>query len=271
MIDPKTCERSNEHFENYSVNLASVGVDRLNNQIERLWKLDEIPSQYSDSMELSKNDRFALKLMRDSKTSVDGHYQVDFPWRPGASQLNNNRNQALIRLSYLQRRLDRNPDLKKRYAEVLEGYIFKGYAKPVEFPSEKGWFLPHHPVCRPYQPEKVRVVFDCAASFKGTSLNDQLLKGPDFLGSLPGALTRFRKNKIALVGDIESMFHQVKVHSNDCELPPQEYHIFLNFHLKSTTCKYIYSVLLRLRVAANSVFWNLPTTKSRILMKLPLK
>ena len=93
-------------------------------------------------------------------------------------------------------------------------------------------------MCHPHQPEKVRIVFNCAASFKETSLNDQLLKGPDFLGSLPGVLTRFRKNKIALVGDIESMFHQVKVHPNDCdflrflwwpcgdlELPPQEHHM----------------------------------------------
>ena len=94
--------------------------------------------------------------------------------------------------------------------------------------------------------EKVRVVFDCAVSFKGTSFSDRLLKGPDFLGSLPGVLTRFRKNKIALVGDIESMFHQVKVHPNDCDflrflwwprgnfnLPPQEYH--MQVHLFGAT------------------------------------
>ena len=89
-------------------------------------------------------------------------------------------------------------------------------------------------------------MFDCAVFFKGTSFNDRLLKGPDFLGSLPGVLTRFRKNKIALVGDIESMFHQLKVHPNDCDflrflwwprgdfnLPPQEYH--MQVHLFGAT------------------------------------
>ena len=46
LIGPRTCERPSEHFENYSVNFASVRVDRLNDQIERLWKLDEIPLQH---------------------------------------------------------------------------------------------------------------------------------------------------------------------------------------------------------------------------------
>ena len=37
------------------------------------------------------------------------------------------------------------------------------------------------------------------------------MKGPDLANSLVGVLTRFRKNKVALVADVKAMFHQIKV------------------------------------------------------------
>ena len=41
------------------------------------------------------------------------------------------------------------------------------------------WYLPHHPVFNSNKPDKVRVVFDCAAQYNGKSLNSELLQGPD--------------------------------------------------------------------------------------------
>ena len=57
----------------------------------------------------------------------------------------------------------------------------------------------------PKKPEKIRVVFDCAAKYQGTSLNDQTLQGPDHTNSLTGVLIRFREEQIALMADIEAM------------------------------------------------------------------
>ena len=51
----------------------------------------------------------------------------------------------------------------------------------------------------------------------GTSLNDALLQGPYLVNCLTGVSTRFREEKIALVADIEAMFHQVKVRSEDMD------------------------------------------------------
>ena len=63
----------------------------------------------------------------------------------------------------------------------------------------------------PQKPTKVRVVFDCAAKYENTSLNDQLLQRLDFFGVLLG----FRQDPIALTSDIEAMFHQVRVSPED--------------------------------------------------------
>ena len=79
----------------------------------------------------------------------------------------------------------------------------------------KTWFIPHHGVYHPHKPGKIRVVFDCSAKYKGKSLNDLLLKGPDLTNSLLGVLTRFRQEHVAVMADIKAMFHQVKVPDTD--------------------------------------------------------
>ena len=63
-------------------------------------------------------------------------------------------------------------------------YIEKVHAEKV--PTEEVnpkinpvWYLLHHPVVHSLKPDKVRVVYDCAAKYKDVSLNEQLLQGPD--------------------------------------------------------------------------------------------
>ena len=64
---------------------------------------------------------------------------------------------------------------------------------------------------QPEKPDKISVVFDCAAKCNGISLNDNLLPGPNLLSSLQGILLRFSKFPVAFSSDVECMFYQVKV------------------------------------------------------------
>ena len=81
--------------------------------------------------------------------------------------------------------------------------------------AESEWYLPHFPFFNPHKPEKLRIVFDCAAKSMGVSLNDALSQGPDLMNSLVGVLTRFRKEPVALVANIKKMFHQVMLDPAD--------------------------------------------------------
>lgn len=78
----------------------------------------------------------------------------------------------------------------------------------------KVWYIPHHGL---YHPKKgsLRVVFDCGAELRGKSLNSQLLQGPYLTSCLLGVLTRFRQEPVAVMADVQSMFHQVKVAQDD--------------------------------------------------------
>lgn len=145
----------------------------------------------------------------------------------------------------------------------MELSIEKGYAEKVPDHELQGttgrkWYLPDHGVMHS-QKDKIRVVYDCSAQYKGTSLNQELLKGPDLANNLVGVLTRFREGKVPLTSDIEGMFSQVVVpeegrdfsrllwwEDGNVERPPSEYrmrvHVFgaisspscANYALKKT-------------------------------------
>ena len=104
----------------------------------------------------------------------------------------------------------REPEFFRSYKASINDYIKKGYARqvPEEQLLPKGeplWYLPHHAVQLQHaHKDKLRVVFDCAARYRGVSLNDQLLHDPDLTNNLFGLLERFRQESVALVSDMEA-------------------------------------------------------------------
>ena len=95
----------------------------------------------------------------------------------------------------------------------MEEVISKGYARKSTREASPGkiWYLPHHGVCRPNKPGKIRVAFDLSTDCKGRCTNEELLSGPDPTNQIAGVLLRFRVEQVAVMGDIKIMFHQVKV------------------------------------------------------------
>ena len=127
---------------------------------------------------------------------------------------------AIRRLIGTEKRLKFHPEKAAAYQATIGSYVEKGYAKkltPEEAKEEKPnrWYLPHHAVTNPNKPRKFRVVFDAAAQAHGTSLNNKLLAGPDLLRNLVGVLLRFREEAVAMVADIQEMYHQLHIIRQD--------------------------------------------------------
>ena len=166
---------------------------------------------------MSVDDKRALKTMQDTVVIKEGKFCVGIPWKVNPEEaLQNNRAVAESRLRMLKKKFESNPKLKEDYTKTVEAYISDEQAMLVEEEYEAlQWFLPHHAVFKRSNPEKCRVVFDCAAQYKGVSLNDVILQGPNFLNNLSGVLIRFRKEPVAVIGDIKLMFHQCFVMEQD--------------------------------------------------------
>jgi hypothetical protein len=187
----------------------------LEQQVKHFFKVEDIED--TDQQNMSLDDKRVIDVWDNSLNIVDSHYQLDIPFKSCPPELPNNRSVAERRLSQLARRLRKNPDLHQKYKKGIDDLISKGFAEPVpddsvhNDPDGMTWYLPHHNVVNPNKPDKVRIVFDCAAEYAGTSLNKRVLQGPDLTNSLLGVLLRFREKQVAIMGDIEGMFHQVKV------------------------------------------------------------
>ena len=197
--------------------------EELNQQLERLWKTDFENSEVETRVSASVEDKRALEVMERTLKMVDGHYQVALPWRYYPPYLPNNRVVAERRGLLLKKRLLRDEAMREKYKATMTDYIEKGHAERIpeeelELNDRPVWYLPHHPVTHPLKPDKVRVVYDCAAKYGGTSLNQQLLPGPDQTNQLIGVLSRFRQETVGVVADIEGMFHQVLVEPKDCDV-----------------------------------------------------
>ncbi|KAL4008191.1 hypothetical protein ACER0C_002043 [Sarotherodon galilaeus] len=183
----------------------------------------DFPEKASEEkQEMSREDIMFMDSVNGTVERINGHYSIGLPLRNKAVKMPNNRSAVMQRAENLKRKLIRNTEFHKEYQSFMSDLLNRGYA--VQVPNtkttpenERVWYIPHHGMYHP-QKRKLRVVFDCAASFQGKSLNEELLQGPDLTNTLIGVLTRFRWDHIALMSDIEAMYHQVRVPPEDSDL-----------------------------------------------------
>lgn len=192
-----------------------ISIVRLEELLVSQYNQEFNEKSLEEKQEMSREDLRFMEILEKSTCMQDGHYCMDLPFKVDDITMPNNRCIVEQRIQSLKRKFERNKAYQKEYTAFLTGMIDSGYAEVM--PQDKldckdgdVWYLPHHGV---YHPKKktLRVVFDCGAGFKGTSLNCKLLQGPDLTNSLFGVLTRFRQENVAVMTNVQAMFHQVKV------------------------------------------------------------
>ena len=192
---------------------------KLEGMIQQLYNSD-FDGLGCDDKCLSVEEKDAVAIVTKGISKERNQYIVPLPWKTYPPDLADNRPYAMKRLASLRRRFQICPELIERYNGILKTHEEKGYITKVsegELDNSRVWYLPHHPVFNLHKPDKLRIVFDCAAKYGNNSINDCLHQGPDTIASLVGVLLRFRRLPVVIIADIEEMFLQVRLTKEDQE------------------------------------------------------
>ena len=197
-----------------SVTVNRVSMQELKDLLIHQYNNDFPEKDYEEKLEMSVEDKKFMDVTTRSVIHKNGHYHLPLPFRDDVC-LPDNKEVSVQRAMGLSRRFAKDSAYANEYKTFMEDVLKKGYAEKVppcqqQRDDGKVWYIPHHGVYHK-QKGKLRVVFDCSSSFKGKSLNTELLQGPDLASPLLGILLRFRQERIALMADIEAMYYQVCV------------------------------------------------------------
>ncbi|XP_058816139.1 uncharacterized protein LOC131679424 [Topomyia yanbarensis] len=215
------CANSKSHPVNCYLATSSENLEGI---LERFWKVENSEDQPAWSKEEQDCE---AHFINTHERLPDGRYVVRLPRQLNFNRmLGESKTMALERYSKLEKRLERNSEMKTQYHAFIREYIDLGHMRKLSeeevetTPRGKAYYLPHHAVVKESSTTtKVRVVFDGSAhTDSGFALNDVLLKGPTIQDDLLSLLLRFRKHEVALVGDIEKMYRQVRLHHDDTSL-----------------------------------------------------
>ncbi|XP_053686297.1 uncharacterized protein LOC128735839 [Sabethes cyaneus] len=197
-----------------------ISNEGLHDLLREQYVLDDTNAASAGLLESTENQR-ARKILQATTVKVGDRFETGLLWRDDVRRFPDSYPMAVRRMKALEKKLDKDPELHRNVHQQIRDYVIKGYAHKAtaeelaEPNRAKVWYLPLNVVLNPRKPGKVRLVWDAASTVNGVSLNSELLSGPDMLQSLPTVINRFRERRIAFGGDIQEMYHQIRIRSED--------------------------------------------------------
>ena len=196
----------------------------IDETLRKFWEVETLPQRKLPTEE----ELLCEKIFQETTRVVDNRFVVKLPFKKDAI-LGESLTQAQRRFSSLERRLDTNPELRKRYGDFVDEFVSLDHMEVVpeneiNKPDSDVYYLPHHCVFKEDSTTtKLRVVFDGSAkTSNGLSLNESLMVGPVVQNDLFTILNQFRCKPIALSADIAKMYRQVEL-----DAPDKDFHRLL--------------------------------------------
>ncbi|XP_055543669.1 uncharacterized protein LOC129729204 [Wyeomyia smithii] len=195
--------------------------NKLDTLLERFWETEDIGQDHNHSPEEAMCMEY---FTQTTQRQGSGRYTVSYPRNSEVlSQLGDSKAIAERRFMQLERRLERDQNLREQFAAFMSEYESMGHMHLITDEHDanvKRCFLPHHPVVKEDSTTtKLRVVFDASAKTStNTSLNDSLLVGLVIQEDLRTIILRSRTRQIMVVADIEKMFRQIEIRPEDWRL-----------------------------------------------------
>ena len=188
-------------------------------------------------------------VLTEEEVECEGHFQettkvvtnrfvAKLPFKRN-SKLDESLTQAQRSFDSLERRLDRSPELRKRYSDIIGEFLSLDHMEVIqdEIANPTGEvYLPHHCAFEEDSTTtKLRVVFDGSAkTSNGISLYDSSMVGPVVQNDLFSILIGFRFKLIALSADIAKMYRQ-----KELDAPDKDFHRLLGHNSKDEEIKHL--------------------------------
>lgn len=156
---------------------------------------------------------------------LEGRYSISWPWRciPPQLRIDLNFSLALGRLRSLYKKLSQAPRLLQDYHSIILKQLEDSIIEKVDFrmtTDNYTHYLPHHPILQPEKSTSVQPVYDGSSksAVGRKSLNDNILKGTNWLNDLVTTLIHFRRFNNVATADIAKAFHQIAINEDDCDV-----------------------------------------------------
>ena len=216
-----TCKQT-ANFTSLSCNFIEdkeslVSIDAT---LKKFWTMEELPGESTNKKFLTPEQKSCEDhFVKNTTLTSLKKFEVSLPFKSSPETLGSSYETAKRRFLALEKRLEKNSELKCMYLDFMKEYVDLGHMSPTNntIPNTSHYFIPHQCVIRPQSTTtKLRVVFDasCKSSTR-KSLNDILMVGPTIQEDLFSTLLRFRLHKYAITADITKMYRQILVNSKD--------------------------------------------------------
>lgn len=186
----------------------------MNEKLDNFFSSNDVDDNSDDESEsYTDEEKYFDKFFHETTKRDEKGFIVRMPFKNKIEpEFGDSKRVAMATLFQLQNRFKKNPKLKKEYTDAINDAIEKGHMKLLKNDPKNGYFLPHHAVYKDSTTTKLRTVFNASQkSSNGLSLNDTMAVGKIRQTKMLELLVRWRKYKIAVVGDIEKMYKQIRV------------------------------------------------------------
>ncbi|CAM4471325.1 unnamed protein product [Leuciscus chuanchicus] len=152
------------------------------------------------------------------------HWHARYPWLMDPSTLPNNRKAVEATFLRTERQLAKEPQWKKAYGAQVHEMVDRRAAKKLtkeDLTNWNGpvWYISHLIAPNPHSvTTPVRLVWNSSQKYKGQSLNDLLMKGPDVLNPIRAVLLKFRQGSFAALGDVRKIYNSVWLEEREVHL-----------------------------------------------------
>ncbi len=136
------------------------------------------------------------------------HWHARYPWLIDPSTLPNNIKAVEATFLRTERQLAKELQWKKAYGAQVHEMVDRRAARKLTKENLTNWngpvwYISHLIAPNPHSvTTPVRLVWNSSQKYKGQSLNDLLMKGPDVLNSIRAVLLKFRQGSYAALGDV---------------------------------------------------------------------